>query len=134
MRGRVIAVVVMLLGGLAGILSAQRPSDPGERRRALFPTATDAEWGDWRWQMRHAVHDAAAWEFLERLASRLRVVENRSISDLDEERGDLDGLARRLGYPAGARESSARRAMQADYTRHTDAIRRAYLEVLGVQR
>ena len=74
------------------------------------------------------------WEFLERLASRLRVVENRSISDLDEERGDLDGLARRLGYPAGSRESSARRAQQADYARHTDAIRDAYLEVLGVQR
>jgi len=74
------------------------------------------------------------WEFLERLSSRLRVVENRSISDLDEERGDLDGLARRLGYAAGSRESSARRALQADYARHTDAIRRAYLEVLGVQR
>lgn len=74
------------------------------------------------------------WEFLERLASRLRVVENRSISDLDEERGDLDGLARRLGYAAGSRESSARRALQADYARHTDAIRGAYLEVLGVQR
>jgi glutamate-ammonia-ligase adenylyltransferase len=74
------------------------------------------------------------WEFLERLASRLRVVENRSISDLDSERGDLDGLARRLGYPAGSRESSARRALQADYARHTDAIRRAYLEILGVPR
>ncbi len=31
--------------------------------------------------------------------------------DLDEERGDLDGLARRLGYAAGDRESSARRAL-----------------------
>ena len=28
------------------------------------------------------------WEFLQRLSSRLRIVENRSISDLDEERGD----------------------------------------------
>ena len=74
------------------------------------------------------------WEFLQRLASRLRVVENRSISDLDEERGDLDGLARRLGYAAGARESSARRALQADYARHTDAIRAAYLEILRVPR
>ena len=72
------------------------------------------------------------WEFLERLASRLRVVENRSISDLDEERGDLDGLARRLGYAAGNREASARRALQDDYARHTDAIRGAYLEILGV--
>ena len=72
------------------------------------------------------------WEFLERLASRLRVVENRSISDLDEERGDLDGLARRLGYATGNREASARRALQDDYARHTHAIRRTYLEILGV--
>ena len=72
------------------------------------------------------------WEFLERLSSRLRVVENRSISDLDEERGDLDGLARRLGYAAGNRESSARRALQDDYAHHTHAIRRTYLEILGV--
>ncbi len=72
------------------------------------------------------------WEFLERLSSRLRVVENRSISDLDEERGDLDGLARRLGYRAGARESSARRALLDDYASHTRAIRAAYLEILDV--
>jgi glutamate-ammonia-ligase adenylyltransferase len=72
------------------------------------------------------------WAFLARLASRLRIVENRSISDLDAERGDLDGLARRLGYARGARESSARRMLLADYARHTEAIRRAYLEILGV--
>jgi glutamate-ammonia-ligase adenylyltransferase len=71
------------------------------------------------------------WEFLQRMASRLRVVENRSISDLDAERGDLDGLARRLGYAAGAREASARRALLDDYARHTNAIRRVYLAVLG---
>jgi glutamate-ammonia-ligase adenylyltransferase len=75
---------------------------------------------------------ADGWEFLERLASRLRVVENRSISDLDIEHGDLDGLARRLGYAAGTRESSARRALLDDYARHTGAIRRVYGEVLGV--
>ncbi|RIK92962.1 MAG: hypothetical protein DCC71_24305, partial [Proteobacteria bacterium] len=80
----------------------------------------------------HARVLADGWEFLERLSSRLRVVENRSISDLDVERGDLDGLARRLGYAPGARESSARRALLADYARHTDAIRRVYGEILGV--
>jgi len=37
-----------------------QPADPAERRRTLFPQATDAEWADWRWQMRHAVHDAKA--------------------------------------------------------------------------
>lgn len=31
-----------------------------DRRAALFPHATDAEWRDWRWQMRHAVRIPAA--------------------------------------------------------------------------
>jgi len=47
----------------AGPLSpaeVQRPADPALRRRALFPTATDAEWSDWRWHMRHAVRDGKA--------------------------------------------------------------------------
>lgn len=79
----------------------------------------------------HARTLTEGWEFLERLASRLRVVENRSISDLDAERGDLDGLARRLGYTGGAREASARRALLDDYARHTDAIRRVYEAVIG---
>ncbi len=72
------------------------------------------------------------WEFLQRLASRLRIVENRSMSELDEERGDLDGLALRLGYPGGGRESGPRRALLRDYAHHTEAIRRAYLEILQV--
>ena len=42
----------------SGQLEPQRPADPAERRRALFPEATDEQWADWRWQMRHAVHDA----------------------------------------------------------------------------
>ncbi len=72
------------------------------------------------------------WGFLHRLSSRLRIVENRSISDLDEERGDLDGLARRLGYPAGQRAGGARRALLEDYRRHTADIRAVYGRVLGV--
>jgi [glutamine synthetase] adenylyltransferase / [glutamine synthetase]-adenylyl-L-tyrosine phosphorylase len=71
------------------------------------------------------------WNFLQKLGSRLRVVENRSISDLDVERGELDGLARRLGYRAESRESSARRALLRDYARHTEAIRAAYVAILG---
>jgi glutamate-ammonia-ligase adenylyltransferase len=73
------------------------------------------------------------WGFLQRLSSRLRIVENRSISDLDEERGDLDALARRLGYAAPQRETGARRALLEDYRRHTTAIREVYLRVLGVE-
>ena len=69
------------------------------------------------------------WAFLQRLASRLRIVDNRSISDLDQERGDLEGLALRLGYTSPRREGGARRALLADYERHTDAIRAEYERV-----
>lgn len=59
--------------------AAQRtpPADPAERRRALFPAATDAEWGDWRWQLRHAVRDAAT-------LSRLVPLTTDERSGLDE--------------------------------------------------
>ena len=67
--------------------------------------------------------------FLVRLASRLRIVDNRSISDLDQERGDLEGIARRLGYTSPRREGGARRSLLADYERHTSAIRAEYVKV-----
>ena len=73
---------------------------------------------------------AGGWEFLQRLSSRLRVVENRSITDLDSERSDLENLARRLGYGAEGRERNARRGLLADYQRHTDRIREVYERVV----
>jgi glutamate-ammonia-ligase adenylyltransferase len=71
------------------------------------------------------------WDFLRRLSSRLRVIENRSISDLDAERGDLESVARTLGYAGGARAGSARRALLSDYRSHTQAIRTTYERILG---
>lgn len=68
----------------------------------------------------------AGWQFLLTLGSRLRIVENRSISDLDEDRGDLDGLALRLGYDAPRHAGGARRELLRDYRDHTEAIRRIY--------
>ena len=61
------------------------------------------------------------------LSRRLRIVENRSISDLDTERGDPEGLALRMGYESPQREGGARRALLAEYRRHTEAIRAIYL-------
>lgn len=72
------------------------------------------------------------WDFLQQLGNRLRIVENRSISDLDAERGDLDGVARSLGYVSAGREAGAQRALLNDYQRHTDLIRSIYVETLGV--
>jgi lysine 2,3-aminomutase len=33
------------------------PSSPRSRRRAMFPDATDAQWNDWRWQLRNRIRD-----------------------------------------------------------------------------
>jgi glutamate-ammonia-ligase adenylyltransferase len=72
------------------------------------------------------------WEFLKRLSSRLRIVENRSISDLSEERNDLESVGRTLGYTPSSRTGSVRPPLLDDYRRHTEAIRRVYLDVLGL--
>ena len=71
------------------------------------------------------------WEFLQRLSSRLRIVENRSISNLNEDRGDLDAVTRALGYTESERTGSSRRQLLDDYRRHTESIRAVYLETLG---
>ena len=73
------------------------------------------------------------WGFLQNLSRRLRIVQNRSISDLREDRADLDAVARSLGYEASIRSGDARRPLLVDYQRHTDGIRAVYLEVLGVE-
>jgi glutamate-ammonia-ligase adenylyltransferase len=73
------------------------------------------------------------WGFLQNLSRRLRVVQNRSISDLREDRADLDSVARSLGYEASTRSGDARRPLLADYQRHTDGIRAVYLQVLGAE-
>jgi lysine 2,3-aminomutase len=55
------------------------PSDPRERRAALFPDATDAQWADWKWHQRHAVRDG------KRLAGLVPLT--------DDERAGLDETA-----------------------------------------
>jgi len=74
----------------------------------------------------HARALRAGWEFLQRLASRLRIVENRSISDLGADRADLDSVASSLGYAHSQRTGTSRVPLFDDYARHTEAIRRVY--------
>ncbi len=64
----------------SGPLEPVRPAEPGERRRALYPQATDAEWNDWGWQLRHAVRDAKG------LAAKVPLS--------DDERAGLDETAK----------------------------------------
>ncbi|MCP5059406.1 MAG: hypothetical protein GY937_22100 [bacterium] len=78
----------------------------------------------------HATILAEGWAFLQRLSSRLRVVENRSIADLEQDRTDLDSVARSLGYAVSERSGTARLPLLDDYARHTEAIRAVYDHVL----
>jgi glutamate-ammonia-ligase adenylyltransferase len=79
-----------------------------------------------RLSLDHAETLRRGWAFLSDLSRRLRIVENRSISDLDSERGDLEGVALRMGYTSPSRDGGARRALLAEYRRHTEAIRQVY--------
>ena len=47
------------------------------------------------------------------------------------ERGDLDSLARRLGYESASREGSSRRALLTDYLKHTGQIRAVYTKLFA---
>jgi glutamate-ammonia-ligase adenylyltransferase len=69
---------------------------------------------------------ADGWAFLQQLSARLRILDNRSISSLERERGDLDAVARSLGYPESERGGGARRRLLEDYRRHTDDVRAVY--------
>jgi glutamate-ammonia-ligase adenylyltransferase len=73
------------------------------------------------------------WVFLQELGSRLRIVENRSISSLDVEHGDLETLARQLDYDDTGGEGGARRALYSDYKAITERVRATYLDLLGIE-
>ncbi len=79
----------------------------------------------------HAEILLGGWAFLQRLASRLRIVENRSISELREDRADLDSVARALGYAPAQHSGDARVRLLDDYRRHTEAIRGVYGQIIG---
>jgi len=56
------------------------PFDSSARRRALFPDATDAQWGDWKWQLRNSVRDGSGL--------------SRALQLTDDERAGLDETAK----------------------------------------
>jgi lysine 2,3-aminomutase len=56
--------------------------DPALARARLFPDATDAQWADWRWQLRNRMRDLAALE--------------RAFSLTASERGTIDRIGGRL--------------------------------------
>jgi glutamate-ammonia-ligase adenylyltransferase len=77
-------------------------------------------------------HDklAASYQFLRRLENRLRIVHDRPIAMLAAslDGGELDKLARRLGYRAGATSPGAR--LLDDYRSHSSSVRDIYARLL----
>jgi glutamate-ammonia-ligase adenylyltransferase len=73
---------------------------------------------------------AESYAFLRRLENRLRIVHDRSIQQITDRAGELDALARRLGYhgdDVGAH-------LLADYRAHTERIRARYARWLPAER
>jgi hypothetical protein len=68
--------------------------------------------------------DGLRRRFLRRLENRLRIVQDRSISELQTEPGEIDKLARRMGYnePQGG---GGRRLLD-DYLIHRGRVRDLY--------
>ena len=73
---------------------------------------------------------AESYAFLRRLENRMRIVHDRSIQEITNRPGALDGLARRLGYHG----DGAGAQLFADYRAHTERIRARYARHLPAER
>jgi glutamate-ammonia-ligase adenylyltransferase len=78
----------------------------------------------------HAIFQEG-YRFLRRLEQRIRIVHGSAVSLLDENAEGLMPLARRMGIRSTPR-SDPMRELIARYLDVTKAVRRAYLEVIGV--
>ena len=79
-----------------------------------------------------SVHDDLrdAYEFLRTVEGRLRLIHNRSVSELPEERGELDRLARRLSDD-GVEPARAVDSFLAEAEAKTRRTREIFLEIVG---
>jgi glutamate-ammonia-ligase adenylyltransferase len=75
----------------------------------------------------------AGYDFLLRVQSRLRIVHNRALDEAPGDPAELDKLARRLGFEAGAGETTGRRFL-AELERHTRRTRELFLRLLESER
>jgi glutamate-ammonia-ligase adenylyltransferase len=71
----------------------------------------------------------SGYKFLRRLENKLRLVHDQSISELSPERGYLQKLARRLGYPDRPRRPDE--VFLEDYRSATEKIRTVFDRILG---
>jgi len=75
----------------------------------------------------------AGYDFLRLVESRLRIVHNRSLDELPEDREDLEKLARRLGCEPDTGASAADRFLQ-ELDRHTTQTREVFLRLVAKER
>ncbi|HEV3259235.1 MAG TPA: bifunctional [glutamate--ammonia ligase]-adenylyl-L-tyrosine phosphorylase/[glutamate--ammonia-ligase] adenylyltransferase [Gemmataceae bacterium] len=75
----------------------------------------------------------AGYDYLRLVESRLRIVHNRSLDELPEDREDLEKLARRLGCETDGGMSAADRFLQ-ELDRHTSQTREVFLRVVARER
>ena len=73
---------------------------------------------------------AESYAFLRRLENRLRIVKDRSIQEITDRPGELETLARRLGYHG----AGAGAQLFADYRAHTDRVRACHARYLPTER
>jgi len=69
------------------------------------------------------------YDFLRRVESRLRIVQNRAMSDLPDSGEEMEKLARRLGYAASG-AATAGTQFQAELRKHTTLIRELFLKLM----
>jgi glutamate-ammonia-ligase adenylyltransferase len=76
---------------------------------------------------------SSGYDFLRRVESRLRIVQNRAMSDLPDTGEEMEKLARRLGYTAGG-VATAGSQFQAELRTHTTQIRELFLKLMERER
>jgi glutamate-ammonia-ligase adenylyltransferase len=74
-----------------------------------------------------------AFDFLLRVQGRLRIVHNRSIDEVPAATGEIEKLARRLGFESG-RFGTAGACFLAELRRHTSRTRDLFLQVVERER
>jgi glutamate-ammonia-ligase adenylyltransferase len=75
----------------------------------------------------------AGYDFLLRVQSRLRIVHNRALDEAPGDPAEVEKLSRRLGFEAGAGETTGRRFL-AELERHTRRTRELFVRLLERER
>lgn len=85
-------------------------------------------------EARHYLHLIAAYEFLRKVESRLRIVHGISYDRLPDSQEDLDKLAKRLGYGSKEGDIPPSGVLLAENDVHTTIARKIFKEILAKER